>query len=86
MLLRILLSGSRFPTIVIDKVSVFTHILLHKGLVCCEIFWLYYIQDVHMKLLDEIHNLHVLINIPNTESGFRIIFKDVSNLPKVIRI
>ena len=78
--LRLLFSGSRFLTLLIDKIAVFTRSLLYMGLIGYERLLWYYIHATHMKLLDKLCNLLVLLNIPNTESGVRNILKDASDV------
>ena len=39
-----------------------------------------------MKFLDKLCNLVVILNFPKIEYGVWIIFKDASDMPKVIRL
>ena len=63
---RLLFAGSRFPLLWIDKIMVFTHILLYKVLIGDELLWSYEIHVTHTKFLDKLHNLLVLMNLPKT--------------------
>ena len=51
-----------------------------------ELLLWYDIHVTHTKFLDKLRNLLVILNIPQTESGFRNIIKDMSDLPKVLRL
>ena len=63
------------------KIAVFSRSLLYKVLKRYEILLLYNIHVTHTKFLDKLCNLLVLLNTPQTESGVRIILKDVSDVP-----
>ena len=76
----LLLYGNRFPSLLTSKVAVLTCCLLYKELIGDELLWFYDIHVTHTKFLDKIRNLLVLLNIPQTEYGVRIILKDASNL------
>ena len=67
MALRLLLANSRLSLIIIDKVEVFTSILLHKVLIVDDLHQLYGIKVTHTKFRGEIHNLLVLLIFPNTK-------------------
>ena len=77
---RLLLARSRFPPLLIDKVVVFMHIFLYKGLISDDLLRFYDIIFTHKKFLDKLCNLLVLLNSLKPESGIRGIFKDTSNL------
>ena len=70
---RLLFSGSRFPPLWIHKIAVLSCSLLHKWLIGYEILLWYDIHVTHTKFLDKLHNLLVLLNSPQTESGVRSI-------------
>ena len=76
LVLRILLSISRFPLLWIDKITVLMRILLYKGLLGDELFWLYGMYFTQTKFIDRIFNLLVLLNFPKTESEVISILKD----------
>ena len=56
-------------------------ILLYKWLIGDEHLWWYDIHVTHMKFLDKLHDLLVLMDLQETESGVRIILKYVGDVP-----
>ena len=64
--LRLLLSGSRLPPLVIDKYMVFKCSLLYEAIIGDDILWLYGIHVTHTKFIYKIFNLLVIMNFPNT--------------------
>ena len=80
LVLILLLHGNRFPIILINKVAVFTHIILYKVIICDQLLWLYEIHVTHMNLIDKFYNLLVLLNLPKTEYVIIIIFKGARDI------
>ena len=74
--LRLFLACSRFPLLLMDKIVVSTRKLLYKGLVCDEILWWYDTHVTHKRFFYKLRNLLVLLNLPNTGSGFRGILNE----------
>ena len=66
LVLRLLLVVSGLLMLIANKVAVFLHILLHKGIIGNEILRLYAILATHKKFLDKLHILLVLLNGPKT--------------------
>ena len=81
LVLRLSFSDIQFPPLWIDKITIFTCILLYKGLIGDDLLWWYGIHVTQTKFLDKIRNLLVLLNILNIEYGIRSILKDESDVP-----
>ena len=81
LVLRLFFAGSRFPPLWIHKIAVFTRSLLYKRLIGYDILLWYEIHVTNTRFIDKLRNLLVLVNIPQTESGFISILKDESDLP-----
>ena len=62
------------------------HSLFNKRLIVDDIIWLYDIHVTHIKFLDKLCNLVILLNLPKTESRVRIILTFASDVPQVIRL
>ena len=81
LVLRLLLVGSWFPPIWINKIAVLTIRLLYKGLIGDEILWWYDTHFTHTKFIDKPCNLIVLLNFPRKEYKVEIILKYASYVP-----
>ena len=66
LVLRLLISGSWFPPILIYKIAVFTRSLVNKVIMVDELLWWYEIHVTNKKFLDKLYNLLVLLNFPKT--------------------
>ena len=82
--LVILLSDIRPPSLLINKVVVLTHILLCKGLIGDDIIWFYEIQGTPTDFLDKLCNFLVLLNFTKMKSGTRMILKYASDIAKFL--
>ena len=76
MILRLLVYGSRFPQILIDKDSVLTHSLLYKKLISDDLLWFYAIQITHRRFIDKVHELLLIINYLKGKYSVIIILKN----------
>ena len=81
LVLRLFFAVSRFPLIWIHNFALFTRSLLYKRLICYDILLWYVIHVTHTKFIDQLRNLLVLLNIPQTISRVRSILKDASDAP-----
>ena len=63
---RLLLSGIRFPPLVINNSMVFKCSLLYEAIIGDDILWLYGIHVTHTKFIYKSCNLLLIMNFPNT--------------------
>ena len=86
MLLRILLVTSRIPLHQVNKVAVFTCMLLQKGLMGNELLIFYEIITTYQKFLDKQRKIIIVLNGTKTKLIIISILKDTSDIIKVLGV